>query len=139
LSDMGSITDVEQIREEKELASLTPEQWNSLRPVGQLRIEPIVFRRASASISEQSERDLQELARRLQSFPQFYLRVIGHARAEGDPEANRQLAQARAEAAAQYLAAQGLKAQRIRTEAVPGTVAGGEAQAVSFFVGQVPY
>ena len=64
---------------------------------------------------------------------------MGHARAEGDPEANRQLAQARAEAAAQYLTAQGINAQRIKTEAAPSTLKSGEAQAVSFVVGQVPY
>jgi outer membrane protein OmpA-like peptidoglycan-associated protein len=118
---------------------LTPEQWRGLRPVGELRIEPIIFGRGSASISLQSERDLDELAKRIQSFPQFYLRVVGHTRAEGDPEANRLLAQARAEAAAQFLVSHGLTSQRIRTEAAPLTIAGGEAQAVSFFVGQVPY
>jgi outer membrane protein OmpA-like peptidoglycan-associated protein len=139
LADTGSAADVERVRTEKQLAALAPEQWASLRPVGQLRIEPIVFRRGSATVSEQSERDLQELSKRLQSYPRFYLRVIGQARVEGDPEANRQLAQARAEAAAQYLAGQGVIAQRIRTEAAPSTVAGGEAQAVSFVVGQLPY
>lgn len=116
-----------------------PEQWNTLRPVGELKLEPIVFVRGSANISVQSERDLQELAKRLQSFPQFYLRVVGHARAEGDPEANRQLAQSRAEAAAQFLVAQGVNGNRIKTEAAPSTLKSGEAQAVSFVVGQVPY
>jgi outer membrane protein OmpA-like peptidoglycan-associated protein len=111
----------------------------SLRPVGQLRVDPIVFRRGSANLSEQSERDLQELARRLQSYPHFYLRILGHARAEGDPEANRQLAQSRAEAASQYLVSQGVSASRLRTEAAPSLVAAGEAQAVSFVVGQLPY
>jgi outer membrane protein OmpA-like peptidoglycan-associated protein len=79
------------------------------------------------------------LARRLQSYPRFYVRVIGHARAEGDAEANRQLAQSRAEAAAQGLISQGVSASRLRTEAAPATVAGGEAQAVTFVVGQLPY
>ncbi len=119
IADMGSVADVEKVRTEKQLDALNPDQWNNLRPVGELRIEPIVFRRASANISEQSERDLQDLARRLQSFPQFYLRVVGHARAEGDPDANRQLAQARAEAAANFLIAKGVNAPRIRTEAAP--------------------
>jgi len=72
-------------------------------------------------------------------YQRFYLRIIGHTRAEGDPEANRQLAQSRSEAAAQYLIGQGLSANRIRTEAAPSKVQGGEAQAVSFVVGQVPY
>jgi len=138
IAEIGS-GDTEKVRTEKELAALTAEQWNGLRPVGELKLEPIVFVRGSANISVQSERDLQELAKRLQSFPQFYLRVVGHARAEGDPEANRQLAQSRAEAAAQYLVAQGINGNRIRTEAAPSTLKSGEAQAVSFVVGQVPY
>jgi outer membrane protein OmpA-like peptidoglycan-associated protein/ABC-type taurine transport system substrate-binding protein len=138
IAEIGS-ADNEKVRTEKELTPLAPEQWANLRPVGELKLEPIVFVRGSAGISVQSERDLQELARRLQSFPQFYLRVVGHARAEGDPEANRQLAQARAEAAAQFLIARGVNAHRIKTEGTPSTLTSGEAQAVSFVVGQVPY
>jgi outer membrane protein OmpA-like peptidoglycan-associated protein/ABC-type nitrate/sulfonate/bicarbonate transport system substrate-binding protein len=129
----------ESVRSDRELPALTADQWAALRPVGELRLVPIVFGRASASLSLDSERELQELARRLRSFPQYYLKVVGHARAEGDPEANRALAQARAEAAAQSLIQQGVNARRIRTEAAPPVGAGGEAQAVSFFVGQVPY
>ncbi len=136
---VGNIGDQEQVHTDRALGPLTPQQWSSLRPVGELRVEPITFQRASAKLSDQSERDLQALSKRLQSFPEFYLRVIGQARAEGDPEANRQLAQARADAAAQYLIGQGLSADRIRTEAAPSTVAGGEAQSVLFVVGQVPY
>ena len=129
----------EKIRGEKKLEALSVEQWGVLRPVGQFRIEPIVFRRGSADVNEQSQRDLQELARRLQSYPQFYLRVIGQTRAEGDPEANRQLAQARAEAAAQGLISNGVSANRVRTEAAPSASSGAEAQAVSFVAGQLPY
>jgi outer membrane protein OmpA-like peptidoglycan-associated protein/ABC-type nitrate/sulfonate/bicarbonate transport system substrate-binding protein len=129
----------EKVRADKQLGALSGEQWNTLRPVGQFRIDPIVFRRGSADVSEQSQRDLQELARRLRSYPQFYLRVVGQTRAEGDPEANRQLAQARAEAAAQALTASGINADRVRTEAVPSASASGEAQSVTFIVGQLPY
>ena len=129
----------ETVRQEKELPALTPEQWNALRPVGELRIAPISFGRASASLSLDSERELQDLARRLKTFPRFYLRVIGHARAEGDPEANRALAQSRAEAAASNLISQGVPANRLRTETAAAALAGGEAQAVSFAVGQRAY
>lgn len=135
----GVAVTTETVRQEKELPALTPEQWTALRRVGELRIAPISFGRASASLSLDSERELQDLARRLKTFPRFYLRVIGHARAEGDPEANRLLAQSRAEAAANYLIGQGVSAQRLRTETAPSAVAGGEAQAVSFAVGQRAY
>ncbi len=129
----------EQVRGEAEAKALTAEQWDRLQPVGELRVEPIVFSRGSASISVQSERDLQDLARRLRSFPRFYLRVVGHTRAEGDPEANRALALARAEAAAQFLRTQGVATDRLRTEAGPAREESGEGQAVSFVVGQIPY
>jgi ABC-type nitrate/sulfonate/bicarbonate transport system substrate-binding protein/outer membrane protein OmpA-like peptidoglycan-associated protein len=135
----GVATTTETVRQEKELPALTPEQWNALRPVGELRIAPISFGRASADLSLDSERELQEVARRLKTFPRFYLRVIGNARPEGDPEANRLLAQSRAESAASYLISQGVPAQRLRTETAPSAVAGGEAQAVSFAVGQQAY
>jgi ABC-type nitrate/sulfonate/bicarbonate transport system substrate-binding protein len=134
-----NIGELEKVRSEAEAKALTPEQWDRLQAVGELKVEPIVFVRGSASISVQSERDLQALARRLKSFPRFYVRVIGHTRAEGDPEANRVLAQSRAEAAAQYLRSQGIGVERVRTDAAPATVESGEAQAVSFLVGQVPY
>jgi outer membrane protein OmpA-like peptidoglycan-associated protein len=136
---LAADTNADTVRRDTDLAALTLEQWTSLRQVGELRVAPIVFTRGSATISLDSERELQELGRRLQTFPRFYVRVIGTARAEGDAEANRVLAQARAEAAAQYLIGQGIMPQRIRTETAAPRVAGGEAQAVSFFVGQVPY
>lgn len=140
ITDLGPATGgQETVRSDKELRELTDAQWSSLRPVGELRVEPIVFARGSSNITLQSQRDLQDLAKRLQSFPQFYMRVVGHTRAEGDPEANRILAQSRAEAAAQSLESEGLPKWRIKTEASPSSTGGGEAQAVSFYVGQLPY
>lgn len=129
----------EQIRRDQESGELTPGQWGQLQPVGELRVEPIVFSRGSATLSLESERDLRALARRLESFPRFYLRILGQTRAEGDPEANRLLAQGRAEAVRAHLQAQGLKAERMRVEAAPASSAGGEGQSVVFVVGQFPY
>lgn len=134
-----STSDLDPIPADPTAAALTAEQWSALQPVGELRVEPIVFTRGSANLSVQSERDLATLAKRLQSFPHFYLRVLGHTRAEGDPEANRALAQARAETAATALRSQGVRPERIRTEAVPAVAGNGDAQAVRFVVGQVPY
>ncbi len=128
----------EELRSDRQLAALTEAQWSRLRPVGELRTAPIAFQRASAALSLDAGRALEDLARRLQSFPRFYVRVIGQARAEGDPNANRDLAQQRADSVAQALSAQGIAAQRIRTAAEVHR-GGGEAQAVRFEVGQVPY
>lgn len=131
--------ETEQVRTDTAIKPLSPEQWARIQPVGELRAEPVVFSRGSASVSVQSERDLSALARRLQSFPNLYLRVIGQTRSEGDPEANRLLAQARAESVARFLGTQGINPDRIRTEAVPSSMAGGEGQTVAFVVGQLPY
>jgi outer membrane protein OmpA-like peptidoglycan-associated protein len=139
LPGVAATSSVDSVRQEKELPALTAEEWKALRPVGELRLAPISFGRGSASLSLDGERELQDLARRVRTFPRFYLRVVGHARAEGDPEANRVLAQSRAEAAANYLINQGVSAQRLRTETAPAAVAGGEAQAVSFAAGQRAY
>jgi ABC-type nitrate/sulfonate/bicarbonate transport system substrate-binding protein/outer membrane protein OmpA-like peptidoglycan-associated protein len=139
LSGVGATGNVETVRQEQELPALPGEGWNRLRPVGELRLAPISFARGSASLSLDSERELQDLARRLKTFPRFYVRVIGHARAEGDPEANQVLAANRAETAEKYLVSQGVPGQRLRTETAPMAVAGGEAQAVSFAVGQRAY
>jgi hypothetical protein len=130
---------LEAVREETAARPLTETQWQQLRPVGELRMDPIVFLRGSARISVSSQRELAVLAKRLQSFPQFYLRVVGHTRAEGDPDANRRLAQARADAAADSLRGQGIAAARIKTEAAPANTAASGGQAVSFVVGQLPY
>jgi ABC-type nitrate/sulfonate/bicarbonate transport system substrate-binding protein/outer membrane protein OmpA-like peptidoglycan-associated protein len=139
LNMLGVASNTEAIRQEKELPVLTPEQWKVLQPVGELRIAPISFVRASADLNIDGERELQDLARRLKTFPRFYLSVVGHARAEGDPEANRLLAQSRAETAANYLIGQGIPSQRLHTETASASVEGGEAQAVTFSVGQQAY
>ena len=140
VSDIGKgLESVEAIRSTREAAAISDSQWNSLRPVGELRMDPLVFVRGSSNVSLTSKRDLAELAKKLKSFPEFYVRLIGQTRAEGDPEANRRLAEQRASAAAERLIAAGVGSQRIRTEAAPSVDRSGSAQSVRFVVGQLPY
>ena len=123
------------MRGQAELSALSEEQWRSLTPVGTMRVEAIEFSRGTAGISLQGQRELDSLAARLKSFPQYYLIVIGQTRSEGDQEANRQLAQARASAVVDCLVKAGISKNRIqdRTEVGAGT------QTVSFVLGQLPY
>lgn len=140
LSGVGLDTgDLESVRGNQALPALTDAQWGRLVPVGEMRIRPIAFGRGGARINVQSERDLKDLANRLNSLPQYYLVIEGHARAEGDTEANLKLARDRAQAAANVLSANGIPAQRVKTKAAPPTAGNGSAQSVSFVVGQVPY
>ena len=138
ISDLGAELE-ETVRTQAKVPALSEAQWTQLRPVGELKIRPIVFVRGSNKISSTSKRDLSETAKKLKTFPEFYLRVIGQTRAEGDAEANRRLAAQRAQAVAQCLAEAGLGGQRIRTEARPSQNQDGAAQSVRFIVGQLPY
>jgi ABC-type nitrate/sulfonate/bicarbonate transport system substrate-binding protein len=133
------ISELGAIRTEGTLARLSDQQWDSLVPVGELKVKPIAFGRGTARINVQSERELARLAGLLKSLPAYYLLVVGHARAEGDPEANRKLAGSRADAALKYLVSQGLERNRVRARAAKPSGKGGGAQSVSFVVGQLPY
>lgn len=131
--------DLQRVRGFESLRDLSPDQWEALTPVGSLQATPISFGRGNSRLNVQSKRDLERMARRLHSLPNFYLTVIGHTRTEGDVEANRLLADQRASAARDYLVAHGISKSRIRSKAGAPSVAGGAAQAVSFVLAQKPY
>jgi len=131
--------DLQGVRTNAHLGSLSDSQWQTLQSVGDLDVPSIGFRRGSAAISLSSEHELKRLKRMLDSFPTFYLRVVGQARAVGDPEANRRLAQSRAESVVTFLKGEGVGANRIRTEAASAGSRAGSAQSVRFELGQVPY
>ena len=122
-----------------ELPPLSEEEWKDLAAVGSMQIKPISFGRGGAKLNIQSKRELDELARRLRSLPTFYMTVHGHTRAEGDKEANAQLASDRASAAANYLMERGVSPNRVRPLAVAPSGTGGTQQAVSFALAQRPY
>lgn len=127
------------LHRQTDLPVLTEQQWNGLAPVGELRLEPILFGRGTAQINMQSQRELENLVKRLQAFPQYYLVVTGNVRAEGDVEANRQLARERSDAVGQELVRLGLHPNRIRTLASEPSAQSASAQSVTFLVGQAPY
>ena len=97
------VADLEKVRVDAELGRLEDEQWEALLPVGELKVKPISFARGTSRINLQSRRELGRLAKLLQSWPQYYHSVVGHARAEGDAEANMKLARERSRAAVQFL------------------------------------
>lgn len=121
------------------LPPLAEDEWQDLVSVGSMQVAPISFGRGRATLHVQGQRELDALARRLRSLPAFYLTVVGQARAEGDPEANLALAEARAEAARAHLIAAGIAKHRVRAVAAPPVDAGGAAQTVRFELGQRPY
>lgn len=142
---LGSIVKGDQdslgkVRGDVKLSALTDEQWNQLMPVAEMRMERLAFRRGTAELGFQSIRHLQNLATRLKSMPQYYLHVVGNARAEDDIEANKDLAKARAEVSSQHLILRlGVNRNRIKTIAAEPSLEGGAAQSVTFQLGQRPY
>lgn len=121
------------------VAALNDEQWSALRPVGTLRVPPIVFARGTATLTRHSKFELDRLVDSLEAWPHYYVSVVGSARVDGDAEANRVLATRRAEAAAAYLNEQGIAAQRVRAIGTEPEAADGEAQTVRFILGMTPY
>ncbi len=117
------------------LPALTDEEWKELREVGELDVPALVFARGTARLTDRSYAVLDDLVNALRSWPQYYLRVRGNASRRGDLEANRQLAENRAKAAADYLVQKGVDRNRIRHEGVDPT---GDTN-VSFVLGEAPY
>jgi outer membrane protein OmpA-like peptidoglycan-associated protein len=127
------------VRGEQALTALSDQQWDSLLPVGELRIEPISFGRGTARINLQSLRDLKALAGTLNSWPQYYLTVTGQVRPGGDEQAALELAKTRADAAVAVLLDEGVAPERIRAFSKAASANSADAQSVSFMVGQLPY
>jgi len=132
-------SELEKVRGQSMLRALSDSEWQSLIPVGSVRIKPIAFARGTARINIQSKRDLNDLANRLESWPQYYLHVVGHARSEGDKDANMKLANQRARAAAEELIASGASSNSIKAVADVPSGREGASQSVSFILGQLPY
>jgi flagellar motor protein MotB len=125
----------EEIREQATLEALGDKAWDSLVPVGTLNAPELLFARGSSNLTEQSRSILDELAEKIKSWPQFYLKVRGSSSKKGDAEANRALAAKRADTVVEYLQSIGMPKERIRSvEGGPD----GETR-VTFQVVQVPY
>ena len=140
LSDVGlDVGTLEQVRGARELPPLSEEEWTGLVTVAEMRVPPLSFARGTARLNLQSSRNLSKLTQQLNAFPDYYLTVLGHTRAEGDKEANLRLARDRAEAASEFLRREGLGSNRIRAQAAQPSPIGGDAQSVSFVVAQRPY
>jgi outer membrane protein OmpA-like peptidoglycan-associated protein len=125
----------EEVREQSTLNALSDSQWEALVPVGTLSVPELNFARGSSALTEQGRVVLDELAEKLKSWPQYYLKVRGSASRQGDPGANRLLAAKRASTVVEYLQSIGMRSERLRS------VDGGDSgeTRVSFQVVQMPY
>tara|TARA_Y100000034_G_scaffold103692_1_gene129540 strand:- start:14262 stop:15815 length:1554 start_codon:yes stop_codon:yes gene_type:complete len=124
-----------QIRAEVSLRELDESGWKNLESIGTLQIPTIQFARGTALLTNSSKQVLDDLVKNLETWPTYYVSVIGNASTRGDEEANKILAESRSQAAADYITGKGINPIRIR--AVGSKPSGGSS--VSFVLGQVPY
>jgi flagellar motor protein MotB len=126
----NAIPDV--VEKHEELKELTEKQWTELLPVGTIEVEQLVFLRGTSSLTERSNVILDSLIKTLNTFPQYYLIVQGNAGTLGDLTANKLLAGARAQKAADYLMSKGINKNRLKV--VSGEPTG--TTSVRFIFGQ---
>jgi outer membrane protein OmpA-like peptidoglycan-associated protein len=112
------------------LETLSVDAWDQLVEVGRAKVPPVSFARGRADISRFSKRPLDKLATMLNSWSQYYIKIIGNARQEGDSAANDALAKSRAESVRKVLIDRGVQPDRMR--AATGELAGAAGQSVTF-------
>ena len=101
---------------------LTDAQWEKLKPVGSLNIEPIMFQSGAADLDVSEKEKLDAMVNRLKFYPTFRVLVEGHTSFLGDAGANLALSQARADAVMRYLTiTYSIDANRIRSVGYGGT------------------
>lgn len=125
----------EEITTTTNLAALSDEEWEKLSAIAEMKVPPLEFSRGRARLTPESEQALTSLALRLADWPSYYLEVTGETLPGGDEEANRKLAQLRAQAVRDYLISRKVAESRIRATATSGT---GSAS-VRFVVKLKPY
>ena len=124
-----------QIRSEVTLKELDESGWKNLEPIGTLQIPTIQFARGTSILTNSSKQVLDELVKNLETWPTYYVSVIGNASTRGNAEANKVLAESRSKAAADYIISKGISSIRLRAV---GSVPSGNSS-VSFVLGQLPY
>ena len=65
------------------------------------------YEQGKAELSEDAKFVLHDLAKEMQKHPEIKLQIVGHTSAEGDPEVNQKLSEARAQAAVDFLVGHG--------------------------------
>lgn len=76
----------------------------------------LLFALESAELSETTRQNLRELAETLQKYDETEILIEGHTDASGSDEFNQKLSVDRAESVADFLAEQGVKKSRLKTE-----------------------
>lgn len=74
------------------------------------------FEQGKADLSDDAKFVLHDLAKVMEKYPEMKLRIVGHTSAEGDPDFNLKLSEARAQAAVDFLVGRGIAVDRLTAE-----------------------
>jgi outer membrane protein OmpA-like peptidoglycan-associated protein/ABC-type nitrate/sulfonate/bicarbonate transport system substrate-binding protein len=82
---------------------LDADAWRSLHEIGMLRVEPITFQSGTQLLDDDGKAQIDRIAELLiNNYPAYRIAVRGHT-GSGDPAANLELSQMRADVVVQYL------------------------------------
>lgn len=88
---------------ERDFAPLDADQWNNLKPFGQMKTEPILFKVGTNGFRFQGRQTLDDIVSNLKHYPNFRIKVEGHTSDRGNADTNLTLSQKRADAVKRYL------------------------------------
>lgn len=88
---------------EAPFSRLTDQQWDALKAVGTLKVDPIVFQQGATELDLIAKKVIDQAVERLKHYPNFRVVIEGHTDVRGDKQQNRALSQDRAGAVARYL------------------------------------
>jgi OmpA-OmpF porin, OOP family len=87
-----------------------------------MRLDNLIFHVSTATISDQSYPELDQVAKMLNDNPRMVIQLEGHTDSKGDPKLNMKLSEKRVTAVRDYLVTKGAPKNKIKTKAFGGTM-----------------
>jgi len=87
-----------------------------------MRLDNLIFTVSTATISDRSYPELDQVAKMLHENPRMIIQLEGHTDAKGDPKLNMKLSERRVAAVKTYLVSKGAAKGKIKTKAFGGTM-----------------
>lgn len=97
---------------------LSDEEWAKLRPIGTMKILPILFQSGTATLTDEGQRVDEAIVALQHDFSQHRVLVKGHTAPSSDEAANLLLSEKRAESVKEYFISRGVDANRIKAVGV---------------------
>ncbi|MFH1116923.1 MAG: phosphate ABC transporter substrate-binding/OmpA family protein [Pseudomonadota bacterium] len=101
---------------------LTDEEWNRLKEVGTLKVDPVMFQHGSADLDMLGKEVIDNAVQLFTHYPNFRLIIKGHTGTKGDPSENERLSLERADSVARYMSVtHAIDSNRMRAIGLGGT------------------